>query len=532
MAFANSVSRYARRQVRKWLGIQHLLPGKPPEPENTVAKTSRGSRFSLAAVADLAFHLGQGMKAPETWTKPTEPHWLEGWRRQEGGTNRTLAMDSVPFDQMADYAASSSPWSEGLGFMGYAYLAELQQRPEYRRLCEIWAAECTRKWVRLKGGTPERIAKLEVQMRKFNVRERFREAIELDCASGRSHIYMDFGEGPTNVSGPLMHDATTIGVGTLKNLKVEEAYWTYPQLFNSTNPLAGDFYAPSQWLVMGFTVHNSRMLTFVGREVPDILKPVYMFGGLSLTQMVKPYVDSFIRNRTSVGNLLHSFSTMVLATDLSTMLSPEGAGELVRRVQSFVYGRDNGGLMMVDKATEELTNVAAPLAGVKDLLGQSQEMICSMAGLAKVVYLGEGASGLNASSEGEIKAMYGHVKGYQEKTCQGPLDVILRVLQLDLDGKVDESIVAEFVDLWELDEEAKARVRAANASTDAAYIAAGVLDPDDVRERLKHEEGGLYQGVELKAPPEPDPEDYDDEGDGATVPNSKPDQSEKDAGEL
>jgi hypothetical protein len=48
---------------------------------------------------------------------------------------------------------------------------------------------------------------------------------------------------------------------------------------------------------MSREVHRSRLLTFIGRELPDILKPAYAFGGLSMSQMLKPYVDNRLRSR-------------------------------------------------------------------------------------------------------------------------------------------------------------------------------------------------------------------------------------------
>jgi hypothetical protein len=38
-------------------------------------------------------------------------------------------------------------WTEGITFLGYAYLAELAQRPEYRMISETIATEMTRKWI-------------------------------------------------------------------------------------------------------------------------------------------------------------------------------------------------------------------------------------------------------------------------------------------------------------------------------------------------------------------------------------------------
>jgi hypothetical protein len=57
--------------------------------------------------------------------------------------------------------ALQGAFAEGLGFLGYPYLAELTQRPEYRRPAEILAKEVTRKWIRLQGaGDTDRSAKL------------------------------------------------------------------------------------------------------------------------------------------------------------------------------------------------------------------------------------------------------------------------------------------------------------------------------------------------------------------------------------
>lgn len=494
------IGKWLNRRVRRFLGRKRAKPTPAPLP---VATTPKGSWLSMAAIADLA---QMGGRPRDAYQPPAMPHWAQDVARESNGR---YAMDDmqipVPWDAMQEFALQSSPWSEGLGFLGYAYLAELTQRPEYRRISEIWASECTRKWIRLTGDNPERLEKLNASMKRFGVREKFREAIEIDGTMGRSHIFMDFDDTDEDNEKPIAHEPETIPPGSLKNLKVIEAYWSYPLNYNTTNPLKDDFYAPQTWQVYGKRVDNSRMLTFVGREMPDILKPVYMFGGLSLSQMVKPYVDNYIRNRSSIGNLLFSFSTMVLATEMSVMLTDDGASALLQRIQAYVFGRDNGGLMLVDKETEELKNVAAPLGTTDKLLAQSLEQILIPAGIPMVVYAGTTPSGLNASSEGELKAFYAHIIGYMEKTCNAPLNTLLRVLQLDLDGEIDESVGYEFVDLWELTELEKAEMRAKQAVVDCDYMDRGILDGEEIRDRLKAEEGGPYFGVDLEGNEDAEP---------------------------
>ncbi|MGX8008917.1 hypothetical protein ACVDG8_007805 [Mesorhizobium sp. ORM8.1] len=48
----------------------------------------------------------------------------------------------------ANAFALSGFLTEGITFLGYAYLTELAQRPEYRVIAETIASEITRKWIR------------------------------------------------------------------------------------------------------------------------------------------------------------------------------------------------------------------------------------------------------------------------------------------------------------------------------------------------------------------------------------------------
>ena len=51
---------------------------------------------------------------------------------------------------------------------------------------------------------------------------------------------------------------------------------------------ASDWYKPSSWFVQGTEVHSTRLMTFIGREVPDLLKPAYSFGGCPCLRWSSP----------------------------------------------------------------------------------------------------------------------------------------------------------------------------------------------------------------------------------------------------
>lgn len=480
-------------------GTMAVVAAQPAAPGRTPMK-----------ISDMAMAEARGSYgAPlQPWSLPAAPPWI--------GETTAMAMDSAGGPGIADLYnwAVGGAFSEGLGFLGYPYLAELSQRPEYRRVSEIWAAEATRKWVKLGGSTPERIDEIEKSLKRFKITDRFRRLAELDGFFGRAQLFVDLGQdiGNPELSKPLIAKAK-VKPGSIKNFRIIEPFWSYPGMYQSANPLAPDFYIPRQWFVMNGQVHATRLLTIVGREMPDMLKPAYSFGGLSLSQMVKPYVDNWLRTRQSVSDLLHSFSTMVLSTDMSTVLQGGGADSLLRRAQLFNQARDNRGLMLVDKESEELTNVSTPLGTLDKLQSQAQEQIASVSGIPLVVLLGVTPSGLNASSDGEIRTFYATIKAYQERVFRDALQRVLDLIQYDLDGQCDDTLTFEFLDLWETPETEKANVRKSDADMDVAYVGAGIVSNEEVRARIVQDEESPYFGMELSDDaPDIDPAD-DEPGD-------------------
>lgn len=469
--------------LRAWLDIVPL-----PAPPSPVKAAPKISATALAETARAGAIL-------DAFAPAQAPAWIG-----EGA--------KVALDETTQAFISTRDFREGIGFMGFPSLSELTQRPEYRHVTGIWAAEATRKWITIKG-PDDKVARLTERLKEYDVRGKFRELIEHDGFFGRAHLFVDMGYATTSreLNKPLLLNAAKVGKGSLKGFKVIEPMWCYPGPYNSSSPLHPDYYRPQSWHVMSNEVHRSRLLTFAGRELPDLLKPAYVFAGLSLSQMIKPYVDNWLDARQSVANMLRSFSTMVMSTDMEQVLqaAPGALDTLKLRAGLFANNRDNQGLMLVDKDTETLTNVSAPLSSLDKLQAQAQEHIASVSGIPLVVLLGVTPSGLNASSDGEMRAFYDKVMAMLERCVRAPLTTVLSIIQLDEYGAIDPSITFEFEPLYELSEAERATVRKTDADTDAVYITAGVVSPDEVRSRIADDPASHWHGSNLKgAAPEKD----------------------------
>lgn len=409
-------------------------------------------------------------------------------------------------------AAVSANFSEGVAFLGYPYLSELAQRPEYRRIAETLATEMTRKWVEVQStgdkDKTDRIQRIEKAMKKLKVRKAFRRVVELDSFFGRGHIFLDFGnaddseELTTPIGNGDDFSEKKVKKGSLKALRAIEPVWTYPTNYNSTDPLKGNWYKPGSWFVQGREIHASRLLTFVGREVPDLLKPAYSFGGLSMSQMAKPYVDNWLRTRQSVADLISSFSVSGVNMDMSSALGVADATDdhLFRRIDLFNNLRDNRGVMLLDKE-EKFFNVSTPLSTLDALQAQTQEHMAAVSGIPIVKLLGISPAGLNASSEGEIRAFYDWIHAFQEHLFRDPLEHVLAFIQISEFGEVDPDITFKFVDLWQLDEIQQAQVRRTDAETGNILIANKTISPAEERQRIAADPEAPYASLDVDAVP-------------------------------
>ena len=491
----------------------------PAEEPPKRAPVVRISDFLLARLG-LERKATPRAQIEKTWQLPSLPPGVLPEREPEGVV---LAHDESPRMALDDqgnapYYAWASQFNAVAMFQGYPYLAQLSQISEYRSPAETISTEMTRKWLRLKtigkGDKADKLEAIEAALKDFQIREHFKHAALLDNFFGRAQMYVKI-KNQTDDMGrqlPLIVDSKTVKKGSLEGFSVIEPYWTTPYSYNSTDPAKADFYKPVAWFVVGKRTHASRLLSFISRPLPDLLKPSYNFGGMSLTQLMEPYVNNWLRTRTSISNLLHSFSISVLGTNLAATLAEDQTGAaLFNRAQVFNQLRDNRGLMIIDKDSETLAQVNTPLSGLDALQAQALEQMAGPCHIPLVKLFGITPTGLNASSEGEIKTFYDFIRAMQENVFGPNIDIVLKLIQLHLFGEVDDAIGYEWVKLDEPTTKEAAEERKTDADRDAVYMESGVVSPEEVREKLSSDPNSGYSNLSMDDMPQPPESDGDDD---------------------
>jgi hypothetical protein len=164
--------------------------------------------------------------------------------------------------------------------------------------------------------------------------------------------------------------------------------------------------------------------------------------------------------------------------------------------------------MAVDKETEALSNISAPLGTLDALQAQAQEHQAAVVRAPLVKLFGITPSGLNTSSDGEIRTFYDSMNGRQERVYTDPLKRALDILQLNRYGEIDPEITFEFIPLWQLDDAGKAAVQKTMADVDAVLAEVGAIDADDIRQRVAGDPESPYHGLDGDAPGVPGAEEF------------------------
>lgn len=512
------ISAVAPRELARALPMPPAPPGVLPKGSKESKARNSGIFWRKLAERLRGIHrpvLGEPMLRSKVYGRdlPAPPPGVlpKGLSRAETARG-SMALDGAI---SSTYAFAAGATWQGAGFLGYPLLAELFQIPEFASPCRQLANDMTRQWGKVtsnsKDGDKDQIAEkiklIDAEFDRLGAREHFRAAMEDDNCFGVGRIFIDLGDDHGPELASKLDPKIKIKKGALRALKRVEASWVYPARYNTISPLQDNFYRPETWYVMGEEVHSSRLLGFCSRPMKDLLKPSYMFGGMSLIQMMWVCVENWMRTRQSVSDLVNAFSIMVLATDTAQETQPtEGAATLFDRAEAFNLLRSNLGLFVVNKETEDFKNVSAPLGGLHELQAQAQEHQASVALIPLVVMFGISPSGLNASSEGELIVYEGNIKSTQERIGTPNIMTLLHCVQMNLFGEIDDSLGWAWNPLREMTEKEDAELSKLQAERDVLLIDAGVIAPEESRGRLAADENSPFAAIDVEdVPTAPDP---------------------------
>jgi uncharacterized protein len=414
--------------------------------------------------------------------------------------------NDADINTVLNYASQLWP---GMGFLGFPFLAELSQISEYRQISSHLAQEMTRKWIEFRSRSEkdrsDDIKQLQAAFARLEVQRAFRTVGEHDGLFGRGQLYLDFGlASDKELATPLNLDTHKIRKGGLQRLQPIEPLYSYAYDYEAGEPLDPHFYEPRTWYIMKRKVHHTRLLTFVGRPVPTMLKPMYAFSGMSMSQLAMPTVENFLKMRQSIANIVQNYSLRGIKTNLDGLLQggTEALDSIATRLKIYTQQASNEGILVLDEESEDFFQHTTALTTLDKLLDQARDNMCAVANIPRMILFGISPEGMNATAAGELDVFEQYVSGMQETLYRHNLERVLRIVQLSEFGKIDEDITFDFVPLRTINEKDLGQIRMRCAQADNIYLSAGVVAPAEVRKKLADDAASGWNGLDVSKVPE------------------------------
>lgn len=299
----------------------------------------------------------------------------------------------------------------------------------------------------------------------------------------------DFYEKPFNLDG--------VTPGSYEGIVQVDPYWCIPLLSGeaASDPASMHFYEPEWWIIRGQKYHRSHLLIFRNGELPDILKPMYVYGGIPVPQKIMERVYAAERTANEGPQLAMTKRTNVQNTDLAQAYSNQE--QFIQHMQQFAYYRDNYGVKLID-TDDTMTQFDTSLADLDAVIMTQYQIVAAASGVPATKLLGTTPKGFNATGEYEAESYHEELESIQANDLTEFVERHHAIVMRSDVGpalRLDPRSVRVEIDWLPVDSPSAkeyAEINKINAETDSALLATGAIDAIDIRNRLRGDNNSGY----------------------------------------
>lgn len=472
-------------------------PEPPPAPE-------RSSFFSTDIEADDFMTRDARMQALSERILPVPKLRVTP---EPGGA--AFAMDSHENSLKAVFALgqvgmpeAQALWYGSQSFIGYQMCAIIAQHWLVKKACLVPARDAIRKGYKFSG--PELSPKMLTAIAQANKRYRLNRSLIEFVSMGRTFgiriaMFKVESEDPDYYVKPFNPDG--IAPGSYKGISQIDPYWVVPELSTATasDPSSIDFYEPTYWVINGRRIHKSHLVIMRGPEVADILKPSYLYGGLSVPQMIYERVYASERTANEAPQLALTKRAMVFYTDSAKALANQGLFET--RLTTWAHFRDNFGIKVADKEADKIEQHDTGLSDLDAVIMSQYQLVAAAANVPVTKLLGTTPKGFNSSGDYEADSYHEELESIQTSDLEPLIDRhMVCMIRSDIapQFKIEPfDVECVFEPLTTLSAEEQAAVNKTKAETDKILSDAGAIDGEDIRKRVSADEMSGHEGLEI-----------------------------------
>lgn len=404
-------------------------------------------------------------------------------------------------------------------FIGHQLAGMLAQHWLIDKCCTMPARDAIRHWfeIRTQDGdeleAPEILNAINRIDKRLKLRKACLEYIRMGRMFGvRIAIYKVDSTDPHYYEQPFNIDGVT--PGSYKGIVQVDPYWAAPELNGAAaaQPDSMNFYEPTYWQINGQRYHRSHLAIFRNADPIDILKPVYLYGGIPVPQLIVERVYAAERTANEAPQLAMTKRTTVLKTDTTKVFSDPG--RFFSRLNSWVSFRDNYGVKVIDSTDDDLQQFDTSLADLDAVIMTGYQLVAAAARVPATKLLGTSPKGFNASGEYEAENYHEELESIQENDLtefverhhmyvmrseilpnMRRTDPTFQEIHTSVSwNPVDSPTASEYAD-----------IQYKKSQTGFQLVQSGAIDGYDERDRVRNDKDGDYLGIaEAIRPPSED----------------------------
>lgn len=317
-----------------------------------------------------------------------------------------------------------------------------------RRIVDTVPEDMCKNWITLKTQVaPDLIKRFDLTIKRTATKKKLVDALKWGRLYGGAGAVMMIDGHEDILHEPLDYD--TIMPGSYCGLLVRDR-WSgiTPGPTLVTDPRDVEFGLPDYYQVTNsdgsmVQVHHSRVLRFIGRDVPEWEKQSEVLWGVSEIEHV--YDELKKRDNTSwnIANLVFRANLLTKQTDQLDEFTALGDADVQSQVYQALQAQNwltnNFGLYLLGKG-EQLDSKTYSFSGIAQVMEVFMYDIAGAAEMPFTKLFGRSPAGLNSTGESDLQNYYDSIGQKQETYLSPALDKLLPVIALSEWGTMPEDL--------------------------------------------------------------------------------------------
>lgn len=326
--------------------------------------------------------------------------------------------------------------------------------------------DIVRKWFEIKTAIDsDKIDRMVSVMRKTHLRKKITEGMYWGRLYGGAAGVMII-EGQDDMSEPL--DLETVMPNSFKGLIILDR-WTgiYPTGEIVDDPSDSDYGLPKYYQIRSeehglvATVHHSRVVRFIGRELPWLEQVAEQYWGESEIESIYAEIVKHDNVSGNIAGLTFRANLDYMEADGLDQLLGTGNAEMQRRfwntMQAQSIMESNFGLRILNKG-DVIHNRQYTFTGLPEVYDRIMMDVAGAARTPVTKLFGRSPAGLNATGEADLQNYYDYIDGLRENQFREIIEKLLPVIAMSAWGEIPDDLDIGFPPMESADQAQMAEI--------------------------------------------------------------------------